>query len=82
MNSRPTSCARRRRLCTTRKPWLIGSRPVLVTFVEELPDAATASMEVDFAYCDPTEPHDCVVSELVGFGRRASRSRRLCPSPA
>jgi hypothetical protein len=36
-------------LCTTRKPWLIGSRPVLVTFVEELPDAATASMEVDFA---------------------------------
>ena len=41
---------------------------MLATFLEEeFPDTATASMEVEFAYWDPTEPHDCVVSKLVAY---------------
>jgi hypothetical protein len=31
-------------------------------------------MEVDFAYCDPTEPHDCVVSKLDAQHPEASVS--------
>jgi hypothetical protein len=41
---------------------------VLATFLEEdFPDTATASMEVEFAYWDPTEPPDCVVSKPVAY---------------
>ena len=56
MNRWLTSCARRRRSSTIvddSNILVIGSQSVLASFdEEELPDAATASMEVDLAYFD------------------------------
>ena len=55
---------------------VIGSQSVLATFdEEELPDAATASMEVDLAYFDdPTEDKadavDGAIGELSSFHER------------
>jgi hypothetical protein len=68
VNSSPTSCPRRRRSWTTRIILVIGSQSVLATFDEdELPDAATASMEVDLAYFDdPTEDKADAVDGAIG----------------
>jgi hypothetical protein len=49
---------------------------VLVTFhKDEVPDIATAFMEVDFAYCDPTESRECVFVQARGVSGEGFRVR-------
>jgi len=49
---------------------------VLATFhKDEVPDIATTFMEVDFAYCDPTESHECVFVQARGVSGEGLRVR-------